>query len=156
MKFFLSRLVSTFGGIGYSPIAPGTLGSIAATIIYWYFLPEGGWIWLAILISLSLIGVRTSQITEQEFQIKNNDVSAHDPSIIVFDEVAGVLFALFAIPKEFVLVLLALILFRVFDILKPFPVKKFENLPHGWGIMMDDIVSGILANVIMRIVLFIK
>ncbi len=148
-----SKLISTFLGIGYSPLAPGTMGSIAATILYWYFLPTGGFVWLLMIIILSFIGVAVSSVTEKEFQEANNDKNAHDPSIIVFDEVAGVLFALFGMAKELPWVLAALILFRLFDIIKPFPVNKFEKLPGGWGIMLDDIVAGILANVILQIVL---
>lgn len=153
MKNLFARIISTFGGIGYIPLAPGTMGAIAGTVIYFYFLPTGGILWLVVLILLSLLGVKTSQITEKEFQTKSGNFDSHDPSIIVFDEVAGVLFALFGIPKQFLWVLIALILFRIFDIAKPFPVKKFEKLPHGWGIMVDDIVSGILANIILRIAL---
>ncbi|NOZ62835.1 MAG: phosphatidylglycerophosphatase A [Calditrichaeota bacterium] len=153
MKAFAAHVFSTFFGIGHSPFAPGTMGAIAATIIYWYFLPSGGLVWFLALIAITLIGVGLSSITEKEFQQKSGDSNAHDPGIIVLDEVAGVLFALFGMGKQWPWVLAALILFRIFDILKPFPVKQFEKLPGGWGIMMDDVVAGIIANVILRIAL---
>ena len=151
MKSLIARILSTFFGIGYSPLAPGTMGAIAATIIYWYFLPTGGMLWLLALFALTLVGVSLSSITEKEFQDKSGDKNAHDPGIIVLDEVAGVLFALFGISKDFPWVLGALVLFRIFDVVKPFPVNKFEKLPAGWGIMMDDVVAGVIANVILRI-----
>jgi len=155
MKSQVARTLSTFFGIGYSPLAPGTMGAIAATVIYWYFLPTGGLAWFLVLIAITLVGVGLSSITEREFQEKSGDKNVHDPGIIVLDEVAGVLFALFGIGKEFPWVLAALILFRIFDIVKPFPVNKFEKLPGGWGIMMDDIVAGIIANVILRVALLL-
>ena len=151
---FISKLISTFFGVGLFPYAPGTMGSLAIVIIYW-FLPEMNSLELsALIVFVSLLGVYTATITEKEF-VNKLGVEGHDPGIIVIDEVAGMLIALIAIPKNIYYVIAAFILFRIFDILKPFPIKQFEKLPKGWGIMFDDIVAGIYANIILQIIIFL-
>lgn len=79
-----------------------------------------------------------------------------DPSRVVVDEVVGFWIALFAVPKSLALVAIGFVLFRVFDIWKPFPIRKIETLPQGWGIMADDILAGIYTNVLLRLVLILR
>lgn len=75
----------------------------------------------------------------------------HDSGRIVWDEVVGMMITVAALPKEWLIYLVAFIVFRFFDILKPFPVNKSQNLPHGWGVMVDDVLAGIYANIVLQI-----
>ncbi len=77
-----------------------------------------------------------------------------DPGKVVVDELVGQGIAILLIPKTILFYLIAFILFRIFDILKPFPVKQIESLPRGWGIMSDDVMAGIYANIILHIIIF--
>jgi phosphatidylglycerophosphatase A len=78
-----------------------------------------------------------------------------DPSIVVIDEVVGMLVALFALPLRAADVLAAFLCFRVFDIAKPFPLRRLEARPGGWGIMLDDLVAGLYTNVLIRVGLWV-
>ncbi len=152
---FLARLISTAFGIGYSPIGPGTMGALATVIIYW-FSPELTTLQLVLFcIFITLLGVFTSSITEKEFQKRAGNNKVHDPGIIIIDEIAGMLVALIALPKTLPLVIAAFFLFRFFDIVKPFPIKKIEKLPTGWGIMFDDVAAGIFSNIVLQLIIVI-
>jgi len=151
----LSRVIATFFGIGYSPVAPGTMGALAVTLLYWYlptfsilYLLAGVWV-------VIFLGVRCSTVVEKAEQEKLGQEKGTDPGFIVIDEVAGMLIALIALPKTLPHVAAAFILFRIFDIFKPFPVRKFEKLPAGWGIMFDDVMAGIYANLILQVVVYV-
>lgn len=155
MKNFLSRLISTAFGIGYFPYGPGTLSALAVIFVY-LFCPRIDIIhFIAIILAVTFLGVATSTITEKEMQIKSGESELHDPGIIVIDEIVGMLFALIALPHKLKFILPAFILFRFFDIVKPFPINKCEKLPAGWGIMLDDVVAGIFANIIIQIPMII-
>ena len=88
-------------------------------------------------------------------QEKAQDKQLNDPGIIVIDEMAGMLVAFIAIPKELIFIIAAFILFRFFDIVKPFPINIVENLSSGWGIVLDDFVAGIFANIVLQIIILI-
>jgi len=151
----IARLFSTIFGVGYFPVAPGTMGTLVTVIIYWFF-PELTTLQLFLsLIFITFLGVISSSVTEKEFQRNAGDKSLHDPGIIIIDEVAGMLAALIAIPKTLPFVAAAFLLFRLFDITKPFPIKKIEKLPSGWGIMLDDVAAGTLSNIILQITILI-
>jgi phosphatidylglycerophosphatase A len=137
------RVIATMGFVGRCPLAPGTAGTLAAAAIYWYvgldrLLLGGGFILL-----FFLLGVRASLVMQRHF--------GQDPPRVVVDEAVGFWIALFAVPKSLVLVASGFVLFRLFDIWKPFPIRKVEGLPHGWGIMADDVVAGIYTNVLLRL-----
>ena len=155
MKNVLSRIISTGLGVGYFPVAPGTMGSLEAVLIYWFSPPIALEIFATIILAVTLIGVISSSITEKEVREKSGDSELHDPGIIVIDEIAGMFFALLFIPKSLILVSGAFVLFRFFDIVKPFPVKNLERLPSGWGIMLDDIAAGIMANLLLQLIIMI-
>ncbi|MBC8183322.1 phosphatidylglycerophosphatase A [candidate division KSB1 bacterium] len=148
---FLARIISTGLGIGYFPKVPGTAGSLATVIVFWFCPDLLTLPFIFLCVFIILVGIITSSITEKEFQQKSGDNTLHDPSIIIIDEIAGMLVALIALPKTLPFVIAAFLLFRFFDIVKPFPVNKAEKLPAGWGIMLDDVVAGILANVILQL-----
>ena len=137
--------LSTFFGAGYLKPGPGTYASIFAVLL-WYiaaqiFSPSR--LTLAIATALAAlivtaIGIPASTITARE-------ASRKDPGFIVIDEVAGQLLALILTPPNWAHAALALLLFRLFDIFKPWPIRRLEALPTGTGIMLDDVAAGLLA-----------
>lgn len=146
----LSRIISTFFGVGYFPVAPGTLTSFAIILAYKYYLFSLSWpLYLAVLSLLFFIGVYTSTQYSSESKKK-------DPRKIVIDEACGQLLVLFRMSDAWFPLILSFVLFRMFDILKPFPIKKVENFPKGWGIMLDDAVAAIYAGVIVNLYLILK
>jgi phosphatidylglycerophosphatase A len=141
--------LATFFGAGYGKPGPGTYGSIAAVLL-WYagahvFAPAATTLAVATLLAaiiITLIGIPASTITARESARK-------DPGFVVIDEVAGQLTALILTPAfglhAWAHAALALLLFRLFDIAKPWPIRRLEALPEGTGIMLDDIAAGLAA-----------
>jgi phosphatidylglycerophosphatase A len=137
--------LATFFGAGFLRPGPGTYGSVAAVLL-WYaaahvFTPSP--ITLAIATTLAAllvtaIGIPASTITARE-------AGREDPGFIVIDEVAGQLFALILMRPTWQQAALALLLFRLFDITKPWPIRRLEALPNGTGIMLDDVAAGLAA-----------
>src|ERR1700758_1626213 len=137
--------VATFFGAGLGKPGPGTWGSIAAVLLWgavaWLFhpTPKGLLIVVFIGIIISIVsGVPAASIAARE-------ASRHDPGFVVVDEVAGQWIALMGSPADLRHGLIALILFRLFDITKPFPARQLEKLPDGWGIVFDDVAAGLYA-----------
>jgi len=150
----LYKFFATGFGSGFSPIAPGTAGSIVAALIlvglnkfYPMFFP-GTWdnfsVSLIFIIVFLLLGVWVSKELEKDW--------GKDPSAIVIDEMVGVWISMFLIPFTYKNLIAALIIFRFLDIVKPLYLKKLENLKNGWGVMMDDVVAGIYTNIIMHLI----
>lgn len=149
MKIF-SKIIATFLGVGYFPLAPGTLTSFIIVLIYKFFLYKIAWpVYLLIFFLFFFIGTITSSKFSSEINIK-------DPRKIVIDEASGQLLALFQLSSSWLPLLLSFLLFRIFDIIKPFPIKKVETLPKGWGIMLDDIVAALYAGIIIYIYFLLK
>ncbi len=147
---FLSKSISTFFGIGFIPFAPGTLTSIVIVLLYKYYLYRLSWpVYALILILLFFIGVYAS--TDYSTALNKKD-----PRKIVIDEALGQLLVLFRMSDAWFPVLSCFVLFRVFDIVKPFPIRKIEKLPTGWGIMLDDVVAAVYAGVIVNLYLLLK
>ncbi|MFZ5861645.1 MAG: phosphatidylglycerophosphatase A [Nitrospirota bacterium] len=137
--------VATAGGVGTVPWAPGTAGSLAGLAIAWWAWPALGSPWSAALtVVLFGLGVAAARRTELAACRK-------DPSIVVIDEVVGMLVALYALPIRAGEAAAAFVCFRVFDIAKPFPIRRLEAQPGGWGIMLDDLVAGLYANLAVRL-----
>ena len=133
--------------LGRIPYAPGTAGSVAA---FGLFLPFRHLPWtyhLSVVAFLFAVGTYVAGRATVALEVR-------DPSCVIIDEIVGCWVALLAMPPRLVTLLCALALFRVFDIWKPFPVNRVENLPGGWGIMLDDLVAGIYANVSVRLLLW--
>ena len=133
----LWELVATFFYVGKLPVAPGTFGSLVALII-WLFLPITASVQLSMLILLFILGIYSSHKVAIYLQV-------HDPSEVVIDEVVGMGISLFMLPHNIVLYVIAFLLFRLFDILKPSFIYQVQNLPGGWGIMLDDVIAGIFT-----------
>jgi len=144
--------LATFFGAGYLKPGPGTYGSVAALLL-WYaaahaFHPSQTVLALATLFAALVftdLGIRASTIVARESARK-------DPSFVVIDEVAGQLIALIAMRPDWKHALLALVLFRLFDITKPGPIRRLEALPEGTGIMLDDVAAGAFALILGLII----
>ncbi len=140
--------IATTFGAGYSPTAPGTAGTILAWLAA-YFLFQGS---LNILIIATIVATVIGTISANFVE---KDAGMHDPSIVVIDEVAGMWMGLWLVPMEFTWYLVAFGLFRLFDVTKLFPINKLQDLPGGWGIMLDDIGAGIYTMIVIQIALYI-
>jgi phosphatidylglycerophosphatase A len=146
-----ARTIATGFGTGYFPIAPGTAGSLAILIVYWICPEISALQLIMIIIGLTVLGIYTAAITEKEMKKKLGSDKGNDPGIIVIDEIIGMLIALLFIPKTTFFLIIVFILFRIFDIAKPYPARKMEKLHGGWGIVLDDVVAGIYANIVIQI-----
>lgn len=144
MQKFLIYGIGTGLGTGYAPIAPGTAGSLLGLVLI-YLFPLNSWYWLALTWLFFFIGVWTSTIIEKE--------KGEDPPIVVIDEVVGQWVALLFLPVYSVKVfVLAFLLFRLFDVRKPPPIDQSQNLKAGYGIMIDDVIAGVYANIILQLI----
>ena len=131
------RFVATFFYLGKLPFAPGSWGSLGALLL-WLLLPITFSVHLSVIIILFVLGVYSSSRMAKY-------LDDHDPSEVVIDEVVGMGISLFMLPHSPGLYFLAFILFRVFDILKPSFIYRIQNLSGGWGIMLDDVLAGLIT-----------
>ncbi len=145
MPDHLARLLATFFYIGNVPVAPGTLASLAGTLLAIVLLGHP-FIYIVVFLIITLAGFAVSGRVEKLLKQK-------DPSCIVIDEVSGVLLALFALPLNPAVMVVAFFLFRAFDMFKIYPVNRFEELPGAIGIMADDLWAGFYTNITMQIAL---
>lgn len=148
-KTWWAWTVATFFGAGRGKPGPGTWGSVAAVLLWaavaWGLHPSPHSLSVLLLggiILAVLLGVPAATIVAQESGL-------HDPQFVVIDEVAGQWIALLGSRANLLHALLALLLFRLFDIWKPFPVRQLEQLPEGWGIVFDDVAAGLYALGVM-------
>jgi len=145
MNRVAAEWIGTVFYIGKLPLAPGTWASIFA-VLCWYFLFQSvnHFVLPAISIFLFLIGGIASDTIVK-------DTKEHDPSRIVIDEWVGQWVALSMMPINIRTGVVAFVAFRIFDIIKPGPVRKMEKIPGGWGIMADDVMAGIMAYFVVLI-----
>lgn len=144
MTRLLINLVATFFGLGYCPIAPGTVASLVIILAHRFILPSSLWMDIGLFFILFFLGVWASTYFSQ---------SAHqdDPRPIVIDEVCGQHLSLMALPSSNLNLLLAFLLFRFLDIIKPFPINHTEKIKGGWGIMADDLAAGLVTRLLLAI-----
>ena len=157
---FLATFLATGFYSGYIPWMSGTFGSLVGLLLY--LIPGFEHpVLLSLLILVTLFAgvkasarvagsvghrlTRSAEIAKQKFQPGGHE--AADPSIIVIDEIVGIWIALLFLPKTVPVMIIAFLAFRVFDIVKPQPARSLERIPNGWGIMLDDVVAGVYANV---------
>jgi phosphatidylglycerophosphatase A len=140
----LAIFIATFGYVGYFPIAPGTAGSLAALLLYalvrWVGTPA---VELATLVAVVAIGIWAANGTERALKRK-------DPGPVVIDEVLGMLLTLAFMPLSGWGIAVGFLLFRILDVIKPFPAGRLEHLPGGLGIMADDAMAGVYGHLLMR------
>lgn len=144
-------LIATFFGAGYLRPGPGTYGSVAAVLLWLaaahILHPSTAHLALGTALAalvVSLVGIRASTLVARE-------AGREDPGFVVIDEVAGQLIALIALPATLGFAALGLLLFRLFDIFKPWPIRRLEALPEGTGIMLDDLAAGALALLVAHL-----
>jgi phosphatidylglycerophosphatase A len=138
----LAVLLSTVLYVGYVPFAPGTFGSAAGLVVYaaiaWTGSPE-----VAAILAIFVVGAWAGTIAEQYF-------GGVDPGPIVIDEVLGMLVTLAFIPVGWSGAITGFVLFRIFDVIKPFPAGRLERLHGGLGVMADDAMAAVYANLALR------
>ncbi len=130
---------------GYSPLAPGTAGSLVGLCIALI----SGFLEPVVIIPVVLI----TFFCGVAFSTKYSHATNPDPSFVVIDEVVGMWISLFLLPFTPLAFVLSFLAFRLLDIVKPFPARQLERLPGGWGIMLDDVAAGIYANIAVRLLL---
>ncbi len=160
MRREIIQAIRKIGGsmfyLGFIPLMPGTIGSFVTVAALWYyrdtaapyFMPQNATtFWLYYLLFLAV----TIFLSNDSKEIHGHD----DASPIIIDECAGQIITFFLHPLSFRVLLLGFLLFRFYDIVKPFPIHKFEELDDGLGITMDDVAAGVFANVSLFVIIWI-
>jgi len=137
--------------VGKIPFAPGTVGTLVAIPLMFIYWPKGLGAQILITLSIFFIGLWASTVIVGDTTGKEK--SEIDPDFVVIDEIAGYMVAMLGVPFNPLYLAIAFVLFRIYDIFKPPPIKWFENLPSGLGIMADDIVAGVYVLIIMQILI---
>ncbi|HEY8535273.1 MAG TPA: phosphatidylglycerophosphatase A [Vicinamibacterales bacterium] len=141
----LAVFVCTFGYVGYFPFAPGTVGSAAGLVVYGLLRLAGAPPVADVLVATVLfaLGAWSGTIAERHF-------GSTDPGPGVIDEVVGMLVTLAFLPAGWVLAVAGFFVFRVLDVVKPWPADRFEALPGGLGMMADDLMAAVYGNLLLR------
>ena len=141
----LGLFVATCGYLGYVPIAPGTFGSAAGLVAFAAVRWSGSAaIEIALIVLLLVIGVWSGNVAEKHF-------GGVDPAPVILDEVAGMLITLALIPVNLTGAIVGFFLFRLFDVIKPWPANRCEALPGGLGVMADDAMAAVYGNLALRL-----
>ena len=143
----LGLAVATVFGLGYAPVAPGTFGS-AAGLLLWWLLPASNAVRGGAILVLFAIGSWGGNIAEHHF-------GRTDPGQVVIDEVMGMLITLFLNPVGWLGAIAGFFLFRLFDVIKPYPANRLEQLHGGVGVMADDGMAAVYANLALRLGLYL-
>ena len=134
-------------GAGFAPVAPGTFGTLVALPLWWLLQPLPLALYLAVVAVLALAGIGLCDRAARTLGVP-------DHPAIVWDEMVGYLVTMIAAPPGWLPALLGFVLFRAFDILKPWPIRWFDRQVHGGlGIMLDDLVAGLFAALALQVVL---
>jgi len=140
----LARLIATAAGVGYSPVAPGTCGTAVTVPIAWALAGLPWWGFVAVVVAIIAVGIWAAEVADRAW-------GTHDSGRVVVDEVAGYLATVAFVDRADPLVLgVGFVVFRVLDIVKPPPIRWLdENLPGGWGVVLDDVAAGVIGAAIM-------
>jgi len=148
------KLTATALGAGYSPFAPGTMGAIVGCLALWLFekynlisTTSTPLLFIGLIVVTTILGIIATDKLEADW--------GKDPSKVVLDEVVGIWITMMFVPLSFLNVLIGFGLFRFFDIAKPLGIRKLESLKGGIGVMADDILAGIYANIVLQIIIYI-
>lgn len=141
----VALLLASVGRIGFFPIAPGTVGS-AAGVGLWIALMAAGAGPMAVAAAAAVLFLLGAWAATRAARL----LQTEDPGPVVIDEVVGMLVSLVALPATWQVGLAGFILFRVFDVLKPWPADRLEHVPDGWGIMLDDVMAGVYAWLVLQ------
>jgi phosphatidylglycerophosphatase A len=137
----VALVIATVGGAGFAPIAPGTVASALTVALLW-LVPFSHVGLVAFFVVVTLLGVWAAEHAERALGTK-------DPGAIVIDEVAGMTLSVLVLPLTLPVLAVAFVLFRIFDIVKPAPARQSQALPGGAGVMVDDLVAGLYALVVV-------
>jgi phosphatidylglycerophosphatase A len=150
VRIRLAVFVCTFGYIGYAPVAPGTVGSVAGLLVHaaLRWLEAGDLIEALVITALFVIGIWSGTHAERYF-------GGTDPGPGVIDEVAGMLVTLYLVPTSWLLATIGFLVFRTLDVVKPYPAGRFERLHGGLGMMADDVMSAIYSNGVMQLLVWL-
>jgi phosphatidylglycerophosphatase A len=155
---FIPKLLASGFGAGYAPIAPGTAGAMVACLM---LIILNGWLpevfstewkfphapcYLLLVGTFFIVGVVASDLLEP--------IWGKDPSAIVIDEMVGMWISLLWVPFRWPYLLAGFVLFRVFDIWKPLGIRRIERWKGGWGVMMDDVLAGVYANIVLQLIVW--
>ena len=139
----LALFIATGGYVGYVPIAPGTFGSASGLVCCGAAHIGDGRLEILVIVLVLALGVWSGTVAERH-------AGRIDPGIVVIDEVAGMLMTMMLIPATAISTLAGFLVFRVLDILKPWPARRLEGLPGGLGIMADDAMAAVYGNLVMH------
>ena len=139
----LVRLAATFFYVGEVPVAPGTAASFAGLLLV-FATVDRPWLCAALFGLIALLGFLTAGPAEKIYGKK-------DPRQVVIDEVSGIFLVFFMVPVNWASLVTGFIVFRVLDVVKPFPARRLERLDGSWGIMADDLLCGLYANLILQV-----
>ena len=150
---FIYKLFATGLGSGYSPFAPGTLGAIIGCISLYLFekynlisTTSTPILFIGLIVITTILGIIASNQLEKEW--------GKDPQKVVIDEVVGMWITMMFVNFTWLNVLIGFVLFRFFDIAKPLGIRKIEKLRGGIGVMADDMLAGVYANIILHVIIF--
>jgi len=151
MKNFIVKLIATGLGLGYSPVIPGTIGSLLGVAIFLVmkYLCHSLVCPVFIIVILFFIGVMTGTETEKL-------VGKKDPHLIVIDEVVGAIIFLYMVPFKLLYIITGFVIFRILDIVKPPPAWQSQRLSGGLGIMVDDLIVGLYTGLIIGVFVWLK
>ena len=141
----IAEVIATAFYVGYAPVVPATFGAALGAVVFWFLMPRSIATQSLVTVAVIFLAIVTSGKAEEKY--------GTDGRRIVIDEVAGMFVSLCFLPRSLPVFLAAFVVFRVFDILKPFPANRLQRLPGGWGVVADDVFAGIYTNVLMRILL---
>lgn len=142
MRRFFDEIFGTVLGLGHIPVVPATWTSLAVALVIWFLQLDALALQFALVAFFVITGVPACTGLERRY--------GEDPKQATVDEAAGMTITLLAAPLTLVNVMVGFVLFRVFDVLKPPPARKLEDLPGGWGIMADDLMAGVYAWIALR------
>ena len=147
MKFkrIVAEFIATGLGTGYSPVAPGTVGSAVALIVYWCLPFQGTGNTIEFFITVAALLILGTWASNEV-----SNPTDPDPKRITIDEWVGVLITVAFLPATWMWLLSGFLLFRVLDVIKPFYIKKLEKIPGGAGIMLDDVAAGLIGMTILN------
>lgn len=145
----IAVFLATCAYIGYAPVAPGTFGSAAGLLVYLALRAAGVW-WAepVAIVAIFVIGCWAGTVAESYF-------GGEDPGTVVLDEVVGMLITIAFIPVTLTGALVGFLVFRLLDIVKPWPARRFEAMHGGLGIMADDAMAGVYGNLLMRVLILL-
>lgn len=135
--------LATAGGAGYFPFAPGTVGSAVGLLLFWPLQHAPVAVQIAATVVLFFASVLASARLARRLGVE-------DPGVVVVDEVVGMWVTLLLVPFTPVTAAAGFLLFRALDVFKPWPAREMESLPGGWGIMSDDVMAGLYANLLLQ------